>query len=236
MIPRTGADPLDLANVSAREAYAILLRNKGTENRCVEKFSALGVEWHTVWKNLDQLRHDRAALDTSWLVAHGVLPTADRLLRFGMSVSPWCHCGRRESLEHLFVECSFACKLIDWFHALESNYRSSLPRPTSCEIRFGFRSADKIPAGFSVLMALVRHQVWLARNFHRFQGLQPEPQYSLDRVKASFRFLARIQQRHVLRSTFEEQWLAGGVLGTVSGDGTLAFLMSYGKLGFLVEA
>ena len=95
MIPCTGADPLNLANVSAWEAYAILLRNKGTENRCVEKFSALGVEWHTVWKNLDQLRHDRVALDTSWLVAHSVLPTADRLLRFGMSVSPWCHCGRR---------------------------------------------------------------------------------------------------------------------------------------------
>ena len=60
VIPCTGADPLDLANVSVQEAYAILLRNKGTENRCVEKFSALGVEWHTVWKNLEQLRHDRA--------------------------------------------------------------------------------------------------------------------------------------------------------------------------------
>ena len=72
-------------------------------------------------------------------------------------------------------------------------------------------------------MALVRHQVWLARNFYRFQGLQPEPRYSLDQVKASFRFLAWIQKRHVLLSTFEEQWLAGGVLSTVLGDGTLAF-------------
>ena len=55
VIPRTGANPLNLANVLAREAYAILLGNKGTENRCVEKFSTLGVEWHTMWKNLDQL-------------------------------------------------------------------------------------------------------------------------------------------------------------------------------------
>ena len=127
-----------------------------------------------------------------------------------------------ESLEHLFIECSFACTLIDWFHTLESNYRSSLSRPTSREIRF-FRWADKIPAGFLVLIALVRHQVWLARNFHCFQGLQPEPWYLLDRVKVSFCFLVHIQMQHILRSTFEEQWLAGGILGTVLGDGMLVF-------------
>ena len=223
VVPCTGADPLALSNITSRDVYTILVRDSGYEHRCVEKYSALGVEWRTVWKNLDLMRHDRVALDTSWLVAHGVLPTADRLLWFGMTVSPWCHCGRRESIEHLFVECSFISPLIDWFHALLSNFRPSLPRPTSREIRFSYKKADNIPAGFSVLMALVRHQVWVARNFFRFENLQPEPRYSLERVKTSFRFLARLQQRLSLRSHFEAQWLAGGVLGTVCGDGTLAF-------------
>ena len=222
VVPCTGAEPLALSNVTAKVVYDILVRNTGHEHRCVEKYSAIRVEWHSVWKNLE-LRHDRAALDTSWLIAHGVLLTADRLLQFGMSVSPWCHCGRRESIEHLFVECSFVSLLIDWLHALMSQFRSSLPRPMSLEIRFSFRKADNIPTGFSVLMALLRHQVWISRNFFRFQHLQPEPRYALERIKSSFRFLARIQQRHVLRSHLELQWLAGGVLGTVCGDGMLAF-------------
>ena len=103
----TDADPLALPNITAREVYAILVRNTGHKHQCVKKYSTIGVEWHAVWKNLDQLRHDRAALDTSWLISLGVLPKVDQLLQFGMSVSPWCHCGRRESIEHLSVECSF---------------------------------------------------------------------------------------------------------------------------------
>ena len=72
-------------------------------------------------------------------------------------------------------------------------------------------------------MALLRHQVWISRNFFRFEHLQPEPRYALERIKSSFRFLARLELRHSLRSYVEQQWLAGGVLGTVCGDGTLAF-------------
>ena len=101
-----------------------------------------------MWKNLDQLQHDRAAFDTLWLTAHGVLPTADRLLRFGMSVSPWCHCGHRESIVHLFVECSFTPSLINWLQALMLQFRSSLPHPVSREIHFLSKKADNFSTSF----------------------------------------------------------------------------------------
>ena len=102
-------------------------------------------------------------------------------------------------------------------------FRSSQLHPVLCKIRFLYRMADNIPTGFSVMMALVQHQVWISWTFFRFKHFQPEPRYALERVKSTFHFLACLQQCHVLRSHLQMQWLAGGILGMVCGDGTLKF-------------
>ena len=200
VVPHMDADPLALSNITAKEVYAILVWNTRHKHRWVKKYFAIRVEWHTVWKNLDQLWHNRVLIDTPWLIGHNVLPTANQLLWFGMSVSPWCHCGHREPIEHLFVECSFFL-LIDWLHTLMLHFRSSQPRPMLQEVHFLYWRVDNIPTGFSVLMALVRHQVWTSRNFFRFEHLQLEPRYALEHVKSSFRFLEHLQQCHALVPT-----------------------------------
>ena len=101
-----GTSSCPLKSLSARLAYQAFSHMDRTEHRCVEKFRSWGltVHWKTVWLNLDLWRFLHPARDTAWLVAHGILPTADRLIRFGMSINPLCHCGRTESLIHLFVD------------------------------------------------------------------------------------------------------------------------------------
>ena len=116
IVPRPNADPLPLTVVTARSVYTILGCIHHQLHCCVAKVRELGighVEWPRVWKNLKFLRFSRPTLDTSWLVAHCILPTADRLPGFGMSVDPACHCGATESLIHLFVDCPSAQPLLD---------------------------------------------------------------------------------------------------------------------------
>ena len=101
VVPRQNSAPhLPLVDVSARAAYTILTRLDHVSPRCETR--APFVEWRTVSANLQHLRFLRQMRDTSWLICQGVLPTGVRLASFNVPVSPPCHCGRRETMEHLF--------------------------------------------------------------------------------------------------------------------------------------
>ena len=92
IVPRSNTDPLRLADVTAKTVYTILGKINYKQHRCIAKVRELRfgpVEWPRVWQNLNFLRHSRPALDTSWLIAHCILPTADRLIHFGC---PWTRC------------------------------------------------------------------------------------------------------------------------------------------------
>ena len=102
------------------------------------------------------IRFVRSVQDTAWLSFHGILPTADRLVRFKMNVDPACFCGQPETLIHLFVSCPLAQGVLQWFSAqlhlyriqiwpcqmasfslgsrLQLGYRSRFPR---CWVRYG---------------------------------------------------------------------------------------------------
>ena len=221
-IPEFRGSP-SLGNLTARSAYAVLSDRQRIPHRCVEKFRHLDIDWPTVWRNLKSLRYNRPALDTCWLSAHGILPTADRLNeRFGMQVAPGCHCGANETMVHLYGDCPLAHHLVGWFICLLVMYRPTATLPRTRELCFGYPRVENIPAGFVALLGLIRHRLWLDRNRFRFEGKRPVPRLSLERVKSSFRFLLRVQQRHCLTSTFEAQWLAGGELGTLHRDGSFS--------------
>ena len=105
-----GSSSRSLSTLTVAFVYRLVSTLARTEHRCVAQYQSWGlaVEWNTVWSNLSLWRFLRPVRDTNWLIAHGVLPTADRLLRFGMSVDSKCHCGAVESLVHLFAQCPVA--------------------------------------------------------------------------------------------------------------------------------
>ena len=212
-------------DLSARFAYRELSRLDSTEHRCVQRYRSwnLAIDWNAVWSNLHLWRFIRPVRDTSWLVAHGILPTADRLLRYGMSVNPFCHCGRPESLIHLFTECPLAVSLLAWYMSLVAQFDQTYAVTRPSEILCGYASSVKIPPIFPCLLGIIRHRIWLARNAHRFDNTSLIYGSVLGSVKSTLRFVLRVQQRHSPVNVFTDLWLANGIFGAISADNVITF-------------
>lgn len=224
VIPRPNLDPLPVAELTARLTYSFLSCQHRAEHRAVEKFRALGigVDWSHVWRSLSLWRFVRSVRDTAWLSFHGVLPTADRLVRFGMAVDPLCFCGQPETLLHLFVDCPSSVHVMQWF--LSQVHKVVFPFVLSrSHILFGFTPSDRLPLVFSALLGVLRHHIWLARNRYRFDHIRVTPADTLRKAKSTFRFLLRMHQRHCPRYTFEREWLANGVIGNLTANDYLQF-------------
>ena len=214
-----------LASLSVRLAYRQFSHLAPEDHRCVAKFREWGipVEWSSVWSNLHLWRFVRPVRDTNWLIAHGVLPTADRLIRFGVRIHPSCHCGQPESLVHLFVECPVAKRLLAWYQSLVRSAVPRLARPTPSQILLGYGKSVTIPPVFPCLLGIIRHRLWIAQNAFRFDGSPAVYRSILALVKSSLRFTLGVQQRHCPRDLFMESWMAGGLLGHVTQDNIIAF-------------
>ena len=206
-----------LRNLSVRFLYQQFSRLDYAPHRRVAKFSSWGlaVDWPTVWSNFHLWRFIRPVRDTNWLIAHGILPTADRLTRFGMTVDSSCHCGHPEALVHLFTQCPLAKRLIAWYQILVRRV--------------------KIPPVFPCLLGIIRHRIWVARNAYHFDQSPVIYRSVLISIKSSFRFALRIQFRHCPRHLFTESWLAGGMIGSVSEEALSCFMKALSSLsGFVL--
>ena len=214
-----------LRSLTASFVYRTFSAAQRTQHRCVAKFQSLGfqVDWQCVWGSLHLWRFVRPIRDTSWLIAHGILPTADRLIRFGMKVNPLCHCGEAESLLHLFVECTFAKTVLSWYVRLVHHHLPSAAPPTTQEILLGYARDSKLPPVFRCLLGIVRHELWKTRNAARWDKAVPSSPEVTSRIKSSLRFTISTQQRHCRDDTFSELWLANTLLGTISDDGSVTF-------------
>ena len=218
-----------LSSLTVRFVYRQLLRLHCPVHRCVDRYRSWGivVEWATVWSNLHLWRFIRPVRDTNWLIAHGILPTADRLARFGMSVDPACHCGAVETLLHLFTRCPVALRVFAWYQSIVHRAIPTSVRPSPSQLLVGYDRSVRIPPVFPCLLGIIRIGLWIARNAYRFDGSPVVFPSLLSSVKSSLRFVVRIQQRHCPGDLFVESWLAGGVLGYVSDENIIVFSQEY---------
>jgi hypothetical protein len=225
VIPRPSGDPLPVAELTAALGYSFLSRHQVVEHRSVAKFRdwGIGVSWPSVWASLRLWRFVRSVQDTAWLTFHGILPTSDRLVRFGMNVNPDCFCGLPEDLLHLFARCQVARDVLDWFVL---RVQASCPSVTSLslsDILFGFSSASPVPVVYNALLGILRHQIWLSRNRQRFEGIDPDVAVLLRKAKSTFRFLVRMHKRQCPRQRFIEDWLANGNVGRLTDEEWIHF-------------
>ena len=187
------------------------------------------MDWKTVWLNLHLWRFLRPVRDTAWLIAHAILPTADRLIRFGMSVNPSCHCGQAESLVHLFVDCPLASRVFAWYLSLVRRFAPTTGPLSTSQILCGYGPIVKLPPVLPCLLGIIRHRIWVARNSYRFDNLCMDYGSTLSSVKSSLRFMLRVQRRHCPADRFAELWLADDLFGTVSDDDIIFFRRSSGN-------
>ena len=146
------------------------------------------------------------------MLAHGILPTSDRLQRCGIVIhQPTCHCRDLETQAHLLEQCPLLLYAVRWFEGLLAQSRPH-HRLSNAHVQFGFLASARIPAGYKFLLATLHRYIWVARNVWQFEGLRPDPQALVEKIEATFQFVSRVQQRITLASFYEDEWLAGGVL------------------------
>ena len=139
------------------------------------------------------------------------------------NIDPHCHCGEVETAVHLFAECPFARILLIWFFELLLSFDRHACFPCLRESICGYPKSAELPDGFTALLGIIRHRIWVARNAFRFDGVQPIPLLTVEQATSSFRFLLRIQSRHIPSSQFVKKWLAGGFFGHILDDNSILF-------------
>ena len=215
--------PTSVDCLSVKLAYSCLLSS--VVPHCVGKFRPLfgDLYWPATWSQVHVMPFDRHVADFSWLLAHGVVLTANRLrTSFRMSsVPPGCFCGAPlETVAHLFFECPLAQSVFAWVQSLLVLAVPSAPSLCLRHVLFGFDIAEftVVPRVFVYLINLAKHRIWLARNDFRFRNRMPSAVDVIAAVRSQACFILRLWFRKCARRFFVSQWGASGVIASVCGD------------------
>ena len=107
----------NLEQLTSRIAYRPI--QPVVTHRCQTKFATYHLDWPALWCDLDLYFVNKPIWKTNFLIIHGILPTVDRLARWGIEPrNRLCHCGEPETQEHLYEHCPLTLILIDWFEEL----------------------------------------------------------------------------------------------------------------------
>ena len=217
--------------LTAKSGYLYLLSENSVTPHWVEKFRPTygPLYWPTTWRQLHFFDLDRSVIDFSWKVSHGVIYTAQRLISFGLSVSPSCFCGPiLESLDHLLFSCPLAQSVLAWYQSLLFAFSHMCPVVERRHVLFGFSPADlrTLPRVFVYVLHVCKFQIWLARNDYRFRSIQPGAVPVIESVKTRVKshlnlFFKRFTSSR-RRRYFARHWGATGVIASVVDD-RLAF-------------
>ena len=211
-------------------SFVFLLTDDLPTPHCVVKFTPTfgDLYWSTTWRELFFFDIDRAVIDLSWKIAHGVLYTADRLSSFGYSVQVVCFCGPvAETLQHLFFSCPLAQSVLSWLQSLMFRFSPVSPSLVCRHALFGFNTDELrcVPRIFVYILNVCKYFIWRARNDFRFRDVQPGAASVTDCVKMRVKFHLPLFFKRFKSSRrrryFHRQWGACGVVGSVV-DGSLS--------------
>ena len=94
----------NIDNLTRKLAYRRI--QPAVTHRCIIKFAAYNLDWPALWSDLELYIVDKPVWKTNFLLLHSILPTVDRLARWGIEPrNRFCHCGQPETQEHLFEHC-----------------------------------------------------------------------------------------------------------------------------------
>ena len=168
--------------LTTRKIYAELVsrisisaRSPGEwESETGEKFS-----WSSIWGNAYGGLSTNWEGDLAWKILHRIVKTKSYLHTVqNLDVPEACHrCGRRETLNHIFLECPEARKVWDWlFDITQLIYDSNIAlTAVKCLLR-----ADLVPSKqnkhkinlVAYLIKISLWHLWEARNRSLFEGLR----------------------------------------------------------------
>ena len=162
----------DLQTATCKTVYWTLIKPELRKPNIESKFPL--VQFSRVWQSIDSSFLDSFIRDTSWRIAHHVLPIGEQLYFKGISNRLKCYfCHDREMFEHLFCTCPLVQYLIQWIEQLIAdilghNYAITSKAMVFCDIiPTGFSSCDKLVL---YLTCLAKHVIWSERNYAKFEN------------------------------------------------------------------
>ncbi len=169
------------------KAYlAAILESRKTEPKverdCPDK------RWPAAWKNtLCAKKLKNSQISLNFKIAHNVLPTGYRLRRSSHDNGDCPHCGRMETLQHVFLDCSVVRPVRAWL----SDYLGSLNnRPVHVDSDtmilslFETQIQQKPLQQMTRVISLYRMSVWLARNKAKFENKKAGPTALIETIKS----------------------------------------------------
>ncbi len=222
----SSAKPCPLTQVTAHSTYVIGRRLITPIPHCVRKFLPIysNLHWSETWDQIHLTSLVRAMVDVNWKIAHGVLYTTSQLVNsFRMAnIDPQCHCrADEENMEHLFFECHYSHILVGWVYFNLMLYDATATPFTVDELLFGFsiERRKRIPDVIVLMLLVVKHHLWLARNNFRFRSkLCTKGECLKARIKFLLKALAGCCRSPSQILSFEKQWLANQTLGHFEGE------------------
>lgn len=223
--------PIAVAKATTKSVYSLHVANHSTMPNCVRHFAPLlgALYWHSTWDQLFWFPLDCPVIDLAWLILHGLLHTAHRLvITFSMVDVPlacFCSPAVSEMLDHPFFYCPLAHSILSWLQALMLRCFALVLSLACRRVLFGFNQDELlcVPRIFDYMLNVCKFFLWQAGYDYRFCDVAPIAADLLAKgwVRVQFHlplffkcFLSAHRRRFYVR-----QWGACGVVASiVDGD------------------
>lgn len=171
-----GQSPVDISNLSAKQAYKALLSTKKTESAAYPRWSRVGdpsfvtdrEEWSRVCGRVYAPTRETKLQSFQFKILHAITPCRKFLRQIRITDDDLCpHCGVTDDIPHFFFQCrlvhSFWITVSQW---LSSQANIQLGHITRKEIILGVDSCSPNGAIANYILLHFRFYIHRQRLFH----------------------------------------------------------------------
>jgi len=152
--------------------YSFLVSSKLLQPRCLRYWSDVcdKTEWKSVWGGLRNSLSENIVSEVRWRIVHRVTKVRESLVRWGYNVtSDRCAvCGKRETIEHCFLECRRIKKVWGWVVSVVRKWSRDFVVDEKCVFLGLFKGVRKDLVMFVVECVL--NNIWYFRNSATFRN------------------------------------------------------------------
>ena len=201
---------------NSKTFYKKLIEAKNIKPRCINNHPE--TDFRPVFHDLEKPLIDPIALNITYQLIHGVLPTASRLYRFGVRLNPDCKfCkGSRETIDHLFLHCALNHLARQWLQHVCFN---ALGHPI-CEEDIRRGPNTKVSEYHKLVILFLseyRLAVWVVRNRWRYYNKFQSPRDSLYMFKNRIKNRLQADYIRLNQMIFDRYWIKSN-LATITVD------------------
>ena len=220
----------DLATISVKKVYSVLRTNSKPPAAIINDYPNLS--FRPIWRNIIFTPLSPEEKDVQFRATHNVLPVKAYLERchFGLSSVNCLLCGTaRETLQHVFLGCSFVTEV--WRH-----FRDHLLKLCNHRLKLDFKTVIMFssPKGvfdsihhqrlFFMIVGIIKSVVWSERGRVKFYKAVTSPEVLLSKSRQTVKSRCYHDFLRMTEKAFTQLWCVGNIIASHSPN-TYAFLI-----------